>query len=285
MHYLISVLLLTLALPSYGQGSPRKILNALFDGMRSGDTVGLAALFYPEATLQSVGPGEDGRVTVQSTPIPRWLNGIAKARPGSLDERLHYAEIRIDGELATAWTPYAFILNGDIHHCGTNAFQLARLNGSWRILHVTDTRRTENCTIPPAASPGERIDSLATHWHAAAARADSAAFFGAMAPGAIYIGTDPGEHWTKEEFLEFAAPYFAAGKAWSFTATERNFFYDSDQAVAYWDELLDTWMGTCRGTGIAKRTNGEWKIVHYTLSLTVPNEDMEAVRKVIAGDN
>jgi ketosteroid isomerase-like protein len=281
MHHIHLFLFLILAYPDsyrgvHAQSTPQESLMLLFDGMRSGDTTGLAQLFHVQATLQSVGADEEGNVRLQSTPIHRWLNGIAKADPGTLDEQLHYTEVRTDGDLATAWTPYTFVLNWNIHHCGTNAFQFARLNGDWRILHIVDTRQREGCELPNDLPVQTRIAQLADDWHAAAARADSAAFFDALMDGAIYIGTDPGEHWTKEEFLAFAA-----GKAWAFTATDRHVFHDPGESVAYWDELLDTWMGTCRGTGVAKRIDGQWKIAHYTLSLTVPNDDMEAVRSVI----
>ena len=44
--------------------------------------------------------------------------------------------------------------------------------------------------------------------------------------------------------------------------------------------VLDTWMGVCRGSGVVKKVNGDWKIEHYVLSLTVPNENINAVVKV-----
>ena len=129
------------------------------------------------------------------------------------------------------------------------------------------------------------IDALATSWHRAAAEADSATFFDAIAEDGHYLGTDKGEHWTKHEFLGFAAPYFAAGKAWAFTATERNVFYQPGEKIAWWDEVLDTWMGPCRGTAIVELGNdGEWKIKHFTLSMLVPNDDVEAVVKAIKKD-
>ena len=39
-------------------------------------------------------------------------------------------------------------------------------------------------------------------------------------------------------------------------------------------------MGTCRGSGVFEKTNNEWKIKHYVLSLAIPNENMDAVVKV-----
>ena len=262
------------------QQSPRAALAKLFAGMRAADTTGLGALFLPGATITTV--GEQGGA--RTVPVTALLDNIAGSRPASLDEQLHRTQVRTDGALATIWAPYTFVLDGRVHHCGTNAFQLVRdLGGTtWRIANVTDTRRTEGCAEVDPRPDSLRIAQLATRWHAAAASADSAAFFGAMTDDAVYIGTDPGEHWARTDFLAFAAPYFAAGKAWAFTATERHVFTDPDRSVAYWDELLDTWMGPCRGTAVVRLVEGRWRIAHYTLSMTVPNARVEDVMKAVS---
>ncbi|MBB4080450.1 ketosteroid isomerase-like protein [Lewinella aquimaris] len=281
-HLLSLILFVLLGALLPAQSTPRETLTQLFDGMRSGDSTGMGALFHPGASLNSVAVDSAGRTVVNEGSITGWLSGLHQADAGILDEQLHYTEIRTDGRLATAWTPYTFVLNGEIHHCGTNAFQLVHDQDRWRIVNIMDTRKTTGCTLPSTTPVEQQLKDLATNWHAAAASADLDAFFGAMTPDAIYIGTDPGEHWTREEFYAFAKPYFDAGKAWEFTATERHVFYDPDAKVAYWDELLDTWMGPCRGTAVVKRDQkGEWKIAHYTLSMTVPNERVEAVMEAI----
>jgi len=51
--------------------------------------------------------------------------------------------------------------------------------------------------------------------------------------------------------------------------------------MAWFDELLDTWMGACRGSGVLRKTSDGWKIAHYNLALTVPNEKMNQVIDVI----
>lgn len=253
--------------------------------MKAGDTTGLRAYFHPDATLHSVVTKPDGETVVGAGSINRWFQGMQKAEEGDWEETLHYTEVNIDGHLASAWTPYVFNYKGEMHHCGVNTFQLVKDGdeGQWRVLHVSDTRRDSpgDCTPVSDQSPQDAIEELATNWHLAAANADSTAFFDAMADDAIYIGTDKGEHWTKEAFLGFASPYFAKGKAWAFTAKERHVFYDQDQQVAYWDELLDTWMGPCRGTAVVKRDgpNG-WKIAHYTLSVTVDNDKIQEFIKL-----
>lgn len=126
-------------------------------------------------------------------------------------------------------------------------------------------------------TPKEKITSLLENWHQAAARADYEDYFGFMAPESVFIGTDATENWTKPEFMEWSKPYFDKGKAWSFSTLERNIFLAEDEELAWFDELLDTQMGICRGSGVVVKENGEWKIKHYVLSIAIPNENVDAV--------
>jgi hypothetical protein len=41
-------------------------------------------------------------------------------------------------------------------------------------------------------------------------------------------------------------------------------------------------MKICRGSGVLEKVNGEWKIKHYVLSMTIPNDDINAVINIIA---
>lgn len=118
------------------------------------------------------------------------------------------------------------------------------------------------------------VDSVLDNWHKAAANADYEAYFGLMTPDAIFIGTDATENWERTAFEIFSKPYFDRGKAWSFTAVERNIFINESKDMAWFDELLDTQMKLCRGSGVLKKINGNWKIAHYVLSIAVPNENV-----------
>ncbi|AWG27261.1 nuclear transport factor 2 family protein [Flavobacterium kingsejongi] len=129
----------------------------------------------------------------------------------------------------------------------------------------------------------EAITTVLNAWHKAAADAKMEDYFGYMAPDAIYIGTDATENWTFAEFRAFAKPYFDRGKAWNFTALQRNIYLSKDQKMAWFDELLDTQMKICRGSGVLQKINGQWKIVQYVLSMTVPNENSDAVVKIKEG--
>ncbi|MGB5188604.1 nuclear transport factor 2 family protein [Robiginitalea sp.] len=119
------------------------------------------------------------------------------------------------------------------------------------------------------------IENILDSWHKAAANADFNAYFELMSEGSVFVGTDAAEHWNKQEFMSFSKPYFDQGKAWDFKAVERYVFIDKTGEIAWFDELLDTWMQLCRGSGVLVREGGEWKIAHYVLSMTVPNENVE----------
>ncbi len=126
--------------------------------------------------------------------------------------------------------------------------------------------------VVSAQETHDEINKFINDWHQAASRSDGAAFFGSMGDQAVYIGTDASERWTKNEFMMFAKPYFDKGKAWDFKPYDRELHVTSDAKIVWFSELLSTWMGVCRGSGILTRTRQGWKIQQYHLSVTVPND-------------
>ena len=126
----------------------------------------------------------------------------------------------------------------------------------------------------------EKINRVLDGWHLAAAEADFDAYFNKMTQDGVFIGTDAMENWQNDEFRAFSKPYFDQGKAWSFTAVQRNIYLDDDGTFAWFDELLDTQMKICRGSGVLKKVNGQWKIAHYVLSIAVPNDNVSELIKI-----
>lgn len=126
------------------------------------------------------------------------------------------------------------------------------------------------------------INTLLDNWHAAAAKADYNGYFGKIAEDGHYLGTDATENWDKKAFAAFSKPYFDKGKAWDFKALERHVYFSKDGKTAWFDELLDTWMKACHGSGVLEKEGKEWKIKHYVLSMTVPNEVVDEVTPIKA---
>ncbi|WP_396176435.1 nuclear transport factor 2 family protein [Flavobacterium sp.] len=127
-----------------------------------------------------------------------------------------------------------------------------------------------------------QIDSTLDNWHKAATDANFVNYFDALTDDSIFIGTDATENWTKPAFQAFAKPYFDKGKAWSFTSLERHIYFSTDKKMAWFDELLNTQMKICRGSGVLVLIDGKWKIKHYVLSMTIPNDNVDEVVKIKA---
>jgi len=136
------------------------------------------------------------------------------------------------------------------------------------------------CTNAQTKTEKETIHNILNIWHKAASDANFDAYFGLMTDDAVFIGTDATENWQNKAFKAFSKPYFDKGKAWNFTAIQRNIYINNTNDFAWFDELLDTQMKICRGSGVLQKVNGEWKIKHYVLSITIPNKDVEKVIEI-----
>jgi hypothetical protein len=124
------------------------------------------------------------------------------------------------------------------------------------------------------ASPAlaKQVNAFVDSWHDDAAHARMA-YFDKMAPDGVYIGTDRGELWQRDAFKAWAKRFFERGSAWSFHATRRNVYASGDGKTMWFDELLDTPnMGHCMASGVIRKTAKGFEIVHYQLSMAVPNE-------------
>jgi len=138
--------------------------------------------------------------------------------------------------------------------------------------------------LSAAADPTAAINAMLDDWHKAAAQADEARYFGHAGPEFVFLGTDASERWDLASFRAFAHPYFAKGKAWTFVPHDRHVIVAPDGTVAWFDEKLDSASyGNCRGSGAVRLVDGAWKIVHYDLTIPIPNALAKKVVEMIRG--
>ena len=123
----------------------RAVVDALFDAMRAADSAAVRELFHPEMDKMATSGVRDGVADIGFGAVARFVEAVGGAEPGALDEKIGPAEIRIDDNLATVFTPFAFYFNGNLSHCGVNVFLIARVGEDWRIVGLADTRRRQGC--------------------------------------------------------------------------------------------------------------------------------------------
>lgn len=124
-------------------------IQALFEGMRKGDTTLVSSAFAPNAIMQTITKTKEGSTSVRTEELKKFISFVGQPHNDVYDERISFDAIKIDGDLAIAWTPYKFYIGDKFSHCGVNSFQLVRLNGAWKIQYIIDTRRKEGCAPNP----------------------------------------------------------------------------------------------------------------------------------------
>lgn len=60
----------------------------------------------------------------------------------TLEERFHDPLVRVDDDIAMVWAHYDFLVDGEVHHWGTNIVSLLKSEGRWRVSGITDNGRT-----------------------------------------------------------------------------------------------------------------------------------------------
>lgn len=146
---LLVLFLTNLAYPPAFSQTPEQeveaVIRSLFDGMRQKDSVKVADAFYTEGLMQTVLQKPEG-TSVGSNAVADFVKRIATTpEETTLDERIVSYHIRVDGVMASAWTPYRFYVNDTFSHCGVNSFQLVKMASGWKIVYIIDTRRKEPC--------------------------------------------------------------------------------------------------------------------------------------------
>ena len=155
LRLLICLIAFVLVLPSAAQAQSASEetavmapIHQLFDAMRAGDSTAVRAAFTADASMGTV-QREGATGVIQWGSLDRFVSTVGQPRDAIWDERIWDAVVRVDGPMATAWTPYAFYLGDRLSHCGVNAFQLVHRPNGWKIFHIADTRQQEGCQIPP----------------------------------------------------------------------------------------------------------------------------------------
>lgn len=125
------------------------------------------------------------------------------------------------------------------------------------------------------------IHTLLDDWHNAAATADQERYLGHFTEDAVFMGTDASERWTLEEFSTYVATYFPKG-GWTYHPHHRHVAMSPGATIGWFDEqLTNEGYGELRGTGVVRRVDGMWKLAHYSMTFTVPNDIARDVVGVI----
>jgi hypothetical protein len=126
----------------------KSVIDTFFKGLHAGDSSIVSKTLHPEIKIQTTFTNKEGVKILREQKRLQLLKGIAgKKKEDVYLEKLLSYDIKIDGNLASVWTPYEFYYNTNFSHCGANSFQLFNNNGNWEIIYLVDMRKRAGCKV------------------------------------------------------------------------------------------------------------------------------------------
>lgn len=117
-------------------------VHAMFDGMAARDAAAIKAPWLSGGlaggTLTLMRDGKATQMTVDA-----FAERVGKPSPVKIEERIHDPLVRVDNDLAVVWAPFDFLVDGKVDHCGTDLFDMVKVDGKWAIASVADTGKKE----------------------------------------------------------------------------------------------------------------------------------------------
>jgi len=113
-------------------------IKAMFDAMAKHDVAAFKKPLLAGGSLTLMRDGKPVQLTFDA-----FADAIGKPSKVPIEERIHDPLVRVDNDLAVVWAPFEFLADGKVDHCGTDLFNLVRVDGKWLIASVADTGRKE----------------------------------------------------------------------------------------------------------------------------------------------
>ena len=120
-------------------------INNLFKGMLQGDSSMVHQSFHDEVSMYTTFIDAEGNHQLRKGSLSAFLNAVGTPHDEEWNEVVSDLKINVDDGLAEAWMNYSFYRGEEFSHCGVNAMQLIKVKDQWKIIHLIDTRRKENC--------------------------------------------------------------------------------------------------------------------------------------------
>lgn len=147
VRFPLLVLSVCLVLPLMAQKEEKSdkaikaVINQFFEGLEKGDTALLKSTCTSQPILQTYMADRDGKWQVFTEDFNEFVTFVGTPTKDKYREQIEFDAVLNEASLASVWTPYKFYLNGKISHCGTNSFQLVKMEEGWKIQYILDTRR------------------------------------------------------------------------------------------------------------------------------------------------
>ncbi len=252
---------------------------AFMDDLNSGDSLKIRSYFLEQAIITHVDSD-----TLLYLNLDDFLTVAPKFESRQFQENFYKIDVReFKNGLAYVDVFFRFFIDGEMAFSGVDHVVWVLRGEEMFIESIHSSQLKPTLSFSPQSDTDiQRLTNLMNKWHIDASEANMVAYFGLMDESFYFLGTDPKERWSKQEFLDYCRPHFDKKSTWTFTPLWRNWYFSDDGNTAWFEEQMDSpHMKEIRASGVMVRIKGEeWKIVHYNLCVLIENEKMKKFVKL-----
>ncbi|HEX8210321.1 MAG TPA: hypothetical protein VF584_09035 [Longimicrobium sp.] len=120
-------------------------IQSFMDALRTRDTTAMNLHVDSLTRLTLIRPTRDGGTRVMVMTGAQFIRAVTQPGQPGIDEPIRNPVVHVSGDLASVWAEYQVRRDTTVTHCGFDAFHLARRDGRWKLLNISDTYQQTGC--------------------------------------------------------------------------------------------------------------------------------------------
>lgn len=121
-------------------------IQSFMDALRAKDTTAMNLHVDSLTRLTLIRPTREGGTRVMVMTGAQFIRAVTQPNQPGIDEPIRNPVVHVSGDLASVWAEYQVRRdNNTVSHCGFDAFHLARRDGRWKLLNISDTYQQTGC--------------------------------------------------------------------------------------------------------------------------------------------
>lgn len=120
-------------------------IQSFMDALRTKDTTAMNMHVDSLTRLTLIRPTREGGTRVVVMTGAQFIRAVTQPGQPGIDEPIRNPVVHVSGNLASVWAEYQVRRDTTVTHCGFDAFHLARRDGRWKLLNISDTYQPTGC--------------------------------------------------------------------------------------------------------------------------------------------
>jgi ketosteroid isomerase-like protein len=120
-------------------------IQSFMDALRAKDVAAMNQHVDSLTRITLLRPTREGGTRVVVLTAEQFIRVATQPNQPGIDEPIRNPVVHVSGDLATVWAEYQVRRDTTVTHCGFDAFHLARRDGRWKLLNISDTYQAAGC--------------------------------------------------------------------------------------------------------------------------------------------